>query len=110
MRRPHREVEIADENARVRQSRDRLTHLGYYKEDPALLFKEHVWINPFWEDDVYEVEEYMGADHVIFGSDWPHIEGMPKPLDYIEELSRFDDDKKRLILRENVLGLNERRP
>ena len=29
---------------------------NYYKEDPGLLFKEHVWINPFWEDDVYEVE------------------------------------------------------
>ena len=23
-----------------------------------------------------------GADRVIFGSDWPHIEGMPQPLDY----------------------------
>jgi len=95
---------------KLRQSRDRLSVAGYYKEDPGLLFKEHVWINPFWEDDVYEVEEQMGADRVIFGSDWPHIEGMPQPLDYIEELSRFDDAKKRRILRENVAELNELRP
>ena len=36
-------------------------------------------MNPFWEDDVTEVSELMGPDHVIFGSDWPHIEGLPHP-------------------------------
>ncbi len=39
----------------------------------------NVWINPFWEDDVLEIVDLMGADRVIFGSDWPHIEGMPQP-------------------------------
>ncbi|MEE3240465.1 MAG: amidohydrolase family protein [Pseudomonadota bacterium] len=92
------------------QSRDRLAVTGYYKEDPADMFREHVWINPFWEDDVYEVEALMGADRVIFGSDWPHIEGMPTPLDYLAELTEFDEQKKRLILRDNVLALNELRP
>ncbi len=95
---------------KLRQSRDRLGSLGYYKEDPGLLFKEHVWINPFWEDDVYEVEELMGSERVIFGSDWPHIEGMPEPLDYVAELGRFDDAKKQRILRENAMELNELRP
>ena len=95
---------------KLRQSRDRLAVAHYYKEDPGLLFKEHVWINPFWEDDVHEVVEHMGADRVIFGSDWPHIEGMPQPLDYVAELSKFDDATKRKILRENTAGLNERRP
>ena len=55
---------------------------GYFTEDPVETFREHVWINPFWEDDLYEIVELMGADRVIFGSDWPHIEGMPQPLDY----------------------------
>ena len=95
---------------KLRQSRDRLGTIGYYKEDPALLFKEHVWINPFWEDDVYEVEALMGSERVIFGSDWPHIEGMPQPLDYVHELSGFDAAKQRRILRENALELNEPRP
>jgi predicted TIM-barrel fold metal-dependent hydrolase len=95
---------------KLRQSRDRLAVTGYYKEDPALLFKEHVWINPFWEDDPYEVESLMGADRVIFGSDWPHIEGMPEPLDYVGEISQLDAAKQKLILRDNSLALNERRP
>jgi len=80
---------------------------GYFEEDPVELFKRHVWINPFWEDDVKEVVEYMGADRVIFGSDWPHIEGMPEPLDYVSELSGFDADTQRKILRENARALNE---
>jgi predicted TIM-barrel fold metal-dependent hydrolase len=95
---------------KLRQSRDRLRNQGYYKEDPGLLFREHVWINPFWEDDVNEVVEAMGADRVIFGSDWPHIEGMPEPLDYVAEVAHFSEADRRRILRENALELNQRRP
>ena len=83
---------------------------GYFSEDPGETFKRHVWINPFWEDDVYEVVDLMGAERVIFGSDWPHIEGMPQPLDYVNELKELDDADRRLVLRDNTAALNERRP
>lgn len=82
----------------------------WFKEDPVELFKSHVWMNPFWEDDVHEVTEIMGADHVIFGSDWPHIEGMPQPLDYVVELKEFEEADKRKILLDNTTYLNELRP
>lgn len=84
--------------------------LGWFHEDPIESFREHVWINPFWEDDVHEVVEYMGADRVIFGSDWPHIEGMPQPLDYVVEVKEFDDATQRKILLDNVTALNTPRP
>ena len=58
----------------------------WFDDHPVDTFKQHVWINPFWEDDVNEVTELMGIDRVIFGSDWPHIEGMLSPLDYLVEL------------------------
>jgi predicted TIM-barrel fold metal-dependent hydrolase len=83
---------------------------GWFKEDPVETFRRHVWINPFWEDDVREIAAHMGAERVIFGSDWPHIEGMPAPLDYLAELEGFDAASKRLILRENVRELNTPRP
>ncbi len=83
---------------------------GYFKADPIELYKEHVWMNPFWEDDVTEVAELMGADRVIFGSDWPHIEGMPQPLDYLVELKTFDDADQKKILLDNVTELNTLRP
>ncbi len=77
-------------------------HPGYYAEDPAETFRRCVWINPFWEDDVKEVVSLMGAERVIFGSDWPHIEGMPRPLDYAAELAGFDPETRRRILRDNA--------
>jgi predicted TIM-barrel fold metal-dependent hydrolase len=78
---------------------------GYFKQDPAETFRSHIWINPFWEDDVAEVARYMGPDHVIFGSDWPHVEGLPAPLDTLSELEDFSDADRRKILRENALDL-----
>ena len=83
---------------------------GYFKEDPVESFRRHVWINPFWEDDVNEVVAHMGPERVIFGSDWPHIEGLPQPRDYVDELDAFDDDARRRILRENARELNELHP
>jgi len=85
-------------------------YVGWFQDDPVETFKRHVWVNPFWEDDVREVVQLMGADRVIFGSDWPHIEGMPLPLDYVKELAPFDDAARRLILRDNARELNARHP
>jgi len=79
---------------------------GWFDEDPVELFRQHVWMNPFWEDNVYEIIELMGADHVIFGSDWPHIEGMPTPLDYLEEVKDLNDDDLQLVMRNNTRYLN----
>ena len=73
-------------------------------------FRRHVWINPFWEDDVEEVVELMGPDRVVFGSDWPHIEGLPNPVDYTVELKVFDEATRWRILLDNVSELNELRP
>ena len=56
-----------------------------FADDPVDIFRHHVWVNPFWEDDLASVVEWMGADRVLFGSDWPHIEGLPRPLDYLAE-------------------------
>ncbi len=79
---------------------------GYYAEHPVELFKRNVWINPFWEDDVREVVDQMGPDRVIFGSDWPHIEGMPRPLDFLDELDGFSDAEVQRIMRDNARELN----
>jgi predicted TIM-barrel fold metal-dependent hydrolase len=83
---------------------------GYFGTDPVELFRTNVWMNPFWEDDVRETADAMGTDRVIFGSDWPHIEGMEHPLDYVAELKVFSDEDRKRILLDNVTELNTRRP
>jgi predicted TIM-barrel fold metal-dependent hydrolase len=81
-------------------------YAGWFHDDPVESFRRHVWINPFWEDDVRDTVAHMGPERVIFGSDWPHIEGMPRPLDYTAELVPFDAEARRRILRDNTRELN----
>ena len=83
---------------------------GWFSQLPSETFRNNIWINPFWEDDVHEVVELMGSDRVIFGSDWPHIESMPEPLDYVDELKEFAPAVQQLILHDNTAALNVRQP
>ncbi len=83
---------------------------GYWKEDPVETLRRHVWINPFWEDDVNVVADCIGPDRVIFGSDWPHIEALPQPMDYVRELKEFDDDERKKILFDNANEILTLRP
>ena len=82
----------------------------WFDNHPVDTFKQHAWVNPFWADDVDEVVELMGADRVIFGSDWPHIEGMPQPLDYLVELKNLDAEQTKRVMLDNVLELNTPQP
>jgi predicted TIM-barrel fold metal-dependent hydrolase len=81
----------------------------YYGEDPVELFRRHVWINPFWEDNIAEVIEHMGAGQVIYGSDWPHMEGMEHPRDILDELAGVSRTDQEQFLHRNAAALNERR-
>jgi predicted TIM-barrel fold metal-dependent hydrolase len=83
---------------------------GYFAEDPVDTFRRHVWINPFWEDDVEEIVDLMGDDRVIFGSDWPHVEGLPEPTDWVTELQKLPEPSVPKIMGANTTELNERRP
>jgi predicted TIM-barrel fold metal-dependent hydrolase len=53
---------------------------------PLEVLRRNVWINPFWEESVSELVDLMGADHVCFGSDYPHPEGLAEPLSFAQQL------------------------
>ncbi|HZT67836.1 MAG TPA: amidohydrolase family protein [Acidimicrobiales bacterium] len=63
---------------------------GEFAEDPVVAFKRNIYINPFWEDDLKSLVDQVGADHVLFGSDYPHPEGLADPLSYVDELKGID--------------------
>jgi predicted TIM-barrel fold metal-dependent hydrolase len=50
----------------------------------------------------------MGADWVIYGSDWPHMEGMEHPRDIFDELDGIALADQQKILRDNTAALNQR--
>jgi predicted TIM-barrel fold metal-dependent hydrolase len=99
---------LPDLIAKLRSTANKMP--GYWKDDPVDTFRRHVWINPFWEDDVNQVADCVGPDRVIFGSDWPHIEALPEPLDYLRELKEFTAGEKRMILFDNAQELLTLRP
>ncbi len=79
---------------------------GFFASDPVAQFKEHVWVSPFWEDDLIEVVGHLGVDHVIFGSDYPHPEGLAEPRDYEKTVAELDDPvAERKILWFNTAAL-----
>jgi predicted TIM-barrel fold metal-dependent hydrolase len=79
---------------------------GYFAIDPVEAFKANVWVAPFWEDDLAEAVGHIGAERVIFGSDWPHPEGMAEPRDYEKMVAELDGPAaERLIMHDNAAGL-----
>lgn len=50
-----------------------------FPEHPVDVFRRNIWISPFWEGSVADVVETVGWDRVLFGSDYPHPEGLTEP-------------------------------
>lgn len=60
-----------------------------FEEDPVAAFKRCIWVHPFHEEDPVGLTELVGIDHVCFGSDYPHPEGLYDPLTYVDEIERL---------------------
>jgi predicted TIM-barrel fold metal-dependent hydrolase len=73
-----------------------------FDEDPVVAFKRNAYVHPFLEDDVPGVIDILGADHVLFGSDFPHPEGMGDPLSFVDLLADLDDDSVRRVMGGNM--------
>ena len=43
------------------------------------MFKRNVYVHPFHEEDIRGLVELLGADHVLFGSDFPTPRAWPIP-------------------------------
>jgi predicted TIM-barrel fold metal-dependent hydrolase len=72
---------------------------------PSDTFKRNIWMHPFHEEDPRRLVELLGADHVIFGSDFPHVEGLADPLSYLDELEGLSEEDVRKIMGGNMMGL-----
>jgi predicted TIM-barrel fold metal-dependent hydrolase len=81
-----------------------------FGEDPHELFMEHVWVSPFFEDNVQALVSRVGAERVLFGSDYPHAEGLAEPTSFEKELQGFSDEGVRLIMHDNARALVTPRP
>jgi predicted TIM-barrel fold metal-dependent hydrolase len=57
-----------------------------FTEHPVETFRRCVYVNPFWEDRLTELIDLLGPERVLFGSDYPHPEGLADPIGYVDDL------------------------
>ncbi|MEY2447656.1 MAG: hypothetical protein QOH79_1132 [Acidimicrobiaceae bacterium] len=78
---------------------------GWFAQSPSELFQRQVWVSPFWEDNPVAAVEMIGPDRTLFGSDWPHTEGISEPASYRDELAGLPDDTIDRVMGGNALEL-----
>jgi predicted TIM-barrel fold metal-dependent hydrolase len=78
-----------------------------FKQHPTEVFKRNFFVAPFNEDSIPELVGQIGADRVLFGSDWPHPEGVVEPLDFLSELEGLSAADQEKIMSSNLKGLLE---
>lgn len=76
-----------------------------YPEKPSDTFKRNFYMHPFHEEDPRGLVDLLGADHVIFGSDFPHVEGLADPISYVDELAGLPDEDIAKIMGGNMMRL-----
>jgi len=72
---------------------------------PSDMFRQNVWVAPFFEDDVVALAGLIGAGHVLNGSDYPHPEGLARPVEFADEITALPPADVRQIMRDNFAQL-----
>jgi predicted TIM-barrel fold metal-dependent hydrolase len=82
-----------------------------FKRDPVEAFREHVWVAPYYEDDLSKLKDLIGIDRILMGSDWPHAEGLYDPKTFADEFKAhgYTDDEIKTIMVDNGWTLPVRR-
>ena len=76
-----------------------------FEENPIEVFKRNIFVHPFHEDDPVGLVELIGADNVLFGSDYPHPEGLADPLSFVDDLKGLPDDAVAKVMGGNLARL-----
>ena len=78
---------------------------GQFGEDPVEAFKRGVYVNPFWEDRIADLVTLIGADRIVFGSDWPHAEGLADPISFADALEGLSEEDTAKIMGGTMMWL-----
>jgi predicted TIM-barrel fold metal-dependent hydrolase len=82
---------------------------GRLERRPSEIFREHFVVAPFPEENVKRVLEEVGVEPIVFGSDFPHAEGLAFPSEYVAaQLGGLPQAQVLAIMRDNLasfLGL-----
>jgi predicted TIM-barrel fold metal-dependent hydrolase len=75
---------------------------GKLDRRPSEYFKDHCFVAPFPEENVDRIVDAVGTKPIVFGSDFPHGEGLPEPEMYLGQLENLDDDQTKAVMSGNL--------
>ncbi len=73
-----------------------------FDEDPVMVLKRNIYVHPFHEEDTSGLIDVIGVDNVVFGSDYPHPEGMVDPISFVDELDGLDHESVAKVMGGNL--------
>jgi predicted TIM-barrel fold metal-dependent hydrolase len=73
--------------------------------NPVEEIKNRIHISPFYEDGVLDLIDLIGVERVLFGSDFPHPEGLAQPTHYADMLVDLPVADQAKIMGGNLAGL-----
>ncbi|MCK8670359.1 amidohydrolase family protein [Rhodococcus sp. NPDC003382] len=78
---------------------------GFGMQDPVEAIKRSIHVSPFWEEDFSKLTALIGAERVLFGSDYPHPEGLAQPTTYIDHIQHLPFEDQKLVMGGNLARL-----
>jgi predicted TIM-barrel fold metal-dependent hydrolase len=74
-------------------------------ENPVDQVKRNIHISPFWEEDLGALAELLGEDRILFGSDYPHPEGLGDPRSFADEVTHLAPELQHKLMGGNLARL-----
>jgi predicted TIM-barrel fold metal-dependent hydrolase len=76
-----------------------------FDEDPLEVLRRNVWIHIFRDPNPVELIGLLGVDNSMFGSDFPHPEGLRDPLAFSEDISSLPAADQEKVMGGNLARL-----
>ncbi|WP_046731356.1 amidohydrolase family protein [Streptomyces humi] len=73
--------------------------------DPVQAVKDSIHVSPFYEENLSELVDLIGVDRVLFGSDYPHPEGLARPASYVDAIQGLSQADQAKIMGGNLSRL-----
>jgi predicted TIM-barrel fold metal-dependent hydrolase len=78
---------------------------GRISTRPSEIFRAHVSVAPYHEEDIVALAGVIGDDRILFGSDYPHAEGLAEPCDFADLVAPLGEPAVTRIMGANLRKL-----
>ena len=73
--------------------------------NPIEEIKNRIYVSPFYEEGIDDLINLIGVEQVLYGSDWPHPEGLAEPKGFFAFAEDMDERRTRDFMGDNARRL-----